>query len=911
MFEKDVQDIVDKYLADEITEAEFLQSSRPWPKYNEFYRPLLELAKKNKCPVIAANIPRKYAAQYTREGMTGINQLPPDERALVADKLVIRDDKYLQEFYKTMMLNMGVDTNEILTPNQENTLYLYYGAQVLKDETMGESIADFIAENEDYKVIHFNGNFHSNEYLGTVEKLKDRNNRINIGIITPDYIEKEESFKFTQDFIGKTDFLLQLINFQREEINMQMMGGHLGENYVASHKIRVELFPDKQSLKGTDYIGFANPILRQSSLTILKDLNIISIKSEEGGLDFEIVPSADGDKYRDIIIKRTENEIKNVEINYEGVVYNSPNELSLNQRHSNSVGIISDKEGEGIYLPNGSYYPSSEGDMADFDIEVTVPSGITIVTSGKLESVIESDNKRTFKYVSEVKADNFIIVGGRYIVADTTHDGKIFRTYTFSDSKSAKSYLDASIEYYDLYTKLLGPYPYSNFSIVENFFATGFGMPGYTLLSNKLMAMPWIVLMPGSLAHEFVHNWWGNSVYTSYKKGNWCEALTSFCTNYYYNVLKNDETGAIDWRKKALISIAALPDEANYPVADFKYQSNNDDAVIGYQKGGFIFYEISKLMGDESFFNGLKAFAQKYQGKRATWFSLKYTLAGQARKDNISHNITEIMDTWLNAKDVPTLKLEYISFDGDSLRFNINQDGKFTSVVPVEITTDKGIETMNCTITEGKNRFGFKPDGELKSIQVDKKYQALRKLNKWEVPYSFNQTLNSEPFAILPSKKSSDYKTAEQLAKMMIEGEYKIEYKSIDDLVDDDWKNRSIIIIGNSDNNKFFNQVMGKYPTGTNISAKDITLEDKNYNYQGNILLLNMGHPTNPDKFASIIYTDKMEDIAPLKRLFRYLSYSMVFLNRDQVGRPLKTMEIFPEQTDNSALFYKFEKMYR
>jgi len=101
--------------------------------------------------------------------------------------------------------------------------------------------------------------------------------------------------------------------------------------------------------------------------------------------------------------------------------------------------------------------------------------------------------------------------------------------------------LNESINYYKEYTKLFGKYPYKSFSVVENFFATGFGMPGYTLLSNKLMVMPWVTLSPGSLAHEFVHNWWGNSVFTDNNAGNWCEALTTFSTNYYYNIITGNK----------------------------------------------------------------------------------------------------------------------------------------------------------------------------------------------------------------------------------------------------------------------------------------------------------------------------------------------------------------------------------
>jgi uncharacterized iron-regulated protein len=912
MFERDVQNVINDYLAGKISEKDFLKKSRPWPDYLQFYKPMLELAKKNNLPFLATNIPRRYAALYARKGMTGINSLPPEQRKYITKEIVIKDDEYLKKFYNTMMLNMGMDTNEAISPNQENTLYLYYGAQVIKDETMAESIADFLKSHAGWKVVHFNGDFHSNNYLGTVAKLRRRMPALSIGIITPAYKKEGKPFKFTADYIGKTNFLIQLPVFERPQRDFAMMGHGIGQNFVVKHNIAVELFTEKQSLKGNDVITFKNPVLRKASLTLLRDLNVKSITSPDGGIDFEIKPNSKDSTYNEIIVKRKKNEIQTVNITYEGVVYNSPKKLTLNERHSNSAGIISAKEGEGIYLPAGSYYPMTENDMADFSIRITVPKNTIIVTSGKTDKIIEDGNKETYYYVSELKADNFTIGGGQYNVKYIEHDGVRFGAYTFAATKNADVYLNASVKYYDIYSKLLGHYPYSNFSIVENFFATGFGMPAYTLLSNRLMAMPWIILTPGSLAHEFVHNWWGNSVYTSYKKGNWCEALTTFSANYYYNVITNNPEGALDWRKKALISIEALPEELNYPVADFKYQANKDDAVIGYQKGAFIFYEIMKLMGKDSFFKALRTFASKYKGMRATWFSLRYVLNMQAKKDGIPYNISKIMNEWLTSKKIPALRLDYISFDGDSLRFNINQFGTtFTSSIPVFITTDKGIDTVYYTITKEKNRFAYKPEGELKTIRLDKDYQTLRHLYKWEIPYSFNQTLNNNPLLVLPAKKSTDYKVALQLAEMMKQSGYKMDYTSADDLPDSLWQKRTLIVIGNSKSNPFFVELNNKYPDGINIDDLKISIDGKEYEAKDKLLLLNMRHPATNDEFTSMIYADKLDNIRSLQRLFHYLSYSMVFLNKNKVGRAIRKKEIFPVATEIPEMEYNFPVMYR
>ena len=54
MFERDVQPLLDQYLAGNISEKNFLDGARPWDRYTTDYRPMVELARVHGWPVIAA-----------------------------------------------------------------------------------------------------------------------------------------------------------------------------------------------------------------------------------------------------------------------------------------------------------------------------------------------------------------------------------------------------------------------------------------------------------------------------------------------------------------------------------------------------------------------------------------------------------------------------------------------------------------------------------------------------------------------------------------------------------------------------------------------------------------------------------------------------------------------------------------
>ncbi len=905
MFERDVQQYLNDYFAGKITEEVFLKNSRPWPDYAKFYKPMVELAKSNNSTVIAANIPRKYAAMFASGGMTGISKLPDSVKPFITRSMLIEDGKYMDKFFETMAgENQKHDT---LPANKENTFYLYYGAQLIKDETMAESIADYLNNvDKSQKIIHYNGDFHSNSYLGTAEKLRERIKNIKMAVITLTYNKDPQNFEITDEIANEGDFYIVLKEKKAEPQDQMMSGFHFGENAVVYHKVDISIDPENSFLSGTDEFKFKNPILKKSSVKLLKSLEITDVKSLDGKFEYKIVPI--DDNYNEIIFENPTvgksgnmTELSIFKISYKGKVMMLPSETNLLQRHSNSAGIISGKVKEGIYLPSRSFYPAADKDLADFEIKAEIPADYELITSA--EPIFQIENgKKKYSFKSKLPVDDMTIVGGKFLVSKRTYDNKEFRLYSFDSLKVAEQYLTATEEYYKLYTELFGAYPFESFSIVENFFATGFGMPSYTLLSGKLIAMPWVTLSPGSLAHEFVHNWWGNSVYTDYESGNWCEALTTFSTNYYYNVLKNNEADALDWRKKALISISALPEDRNYPVNEFKYQKDMLDAVIGYQKGAFIFYEIYKLMGKESFFNSLKNFATKNKGKRAYWFNLLSSFNEQAKKDSISHPIRKTFDSWLKNKNVPLLKLENVEYSSDSITVTISQSDKNYISVPITIANNETSKKEYVIIKDTINTIKIANSINADFVAVDKDYEVLRQLYSWEKPYSFNRTLSDKPIVVMPDKKSPDYKFADEFFAMLVESGYNFEQVLSSDVNDEIIKNNSLIILGNFNNNKLINSLQNKYPKELKFSNNMVEVKGKADSVKNYLVMLNTDHPSNINKLCTVINFENYEKSDSFKRLFHYLTYSLVVLNNTKPGRPVMQSEIFPDIKDKSQL---------
>ena len=103
MFERDVQPILDEYLAGLITEKAFRDSSRPWNNYEKDYRPLVEYARKQKLAVIAANAPRRYVNRVARLGAASLLDIPnPRRRGLPPLPYAAASPAYTAKFNDVM-----------------------------------------------------------------------------------------------------------------------------------------------------------------------------------------------------------------------------------------------------------------------------------------------------------------------------------------------------------------------------------------------------------------------------------------------------------------------------------------------------------------------------------------------------------------------------------------------------------------------------------------------------------------------------------------------------------------------------------------------------------------------------------------------------------------------------------------
>jgi len=100
------------------------------------------------------------------------------------------------------------------------------------------------------------------------------------------------------------------------------------------------------------------------------------------------------------------------------------------------------------------------------------------------------------------------------------------------DRRLADTYLDATARYLDMYEKLIGPYPYKELTLAEDFRENGYGMPSLTLMGSEVIRFPFIA--HPSHPHEILHNCRWPGVFRDLKSSNRSDGLTaSFQISYH------------------------------------------------------------------------------------------------------------------------------------------------------------------------------------------------------------------------------------------------------------------------------------------------------------------------------------------------------------------------------------------
>lgn len=673
--------------------------------------------------------------------------------------------------------------------------------------------------------------------------------------------------------------------------------GHCGIH----HEIEVTLAPESHRIAGTDTITLPPAAAagkgRELTVTLHEGLELTCLSE---GIEIRRIESHEGDSDAGHLANYRLSPIQGptVLLAFSGSIHH-PVEDSAEEyarAFSETPGIIST---EGVFLSTGSgWYPAVRrsdeaaakegptGDLVTFDLNVTVPRGWSAVSQGvrALHEHLEGATK--IRWECPHLQDAIYLVAGRW--TEYSREVAGITAYAFlrePDPSLAEKYLQTTGEYVELYSRLIGPYPYKKFALVENFWETGYGMPSFTLLGPKVIRFPFI--LHSSYPHEILHNWWGNGVFIDPDSGNWCEGLTAYLADH---LIKERQGQGNDYRRGTLQKYSDyVRNQDDLPLTAFRSRHDATSEAVGYGKCLMLFHMLRVQLGNEVFLKCIKAFYKEHLYGFAGFDDVEAVFSGVSGKD-----LAAFFEQWTSRTGAPHIAIDdggaYPLSGKKGYRFDLvitqkQEEEPFYVKIPVAIYLEGEESARLYNVITQYERSGIGLDLPAKPLRVelDPRYDVFRRLDPRETPPSVGRIFGSgKVLIVLPSKEPEPMRTAwKELAEKWCAGNEAIDAEW-DDAIPNLPLNAAAWIFGHE--NKFRPEdEPDMQRLELEIGDDQVTIGDNAYPIEDHSFMITLRHPLNRGEVIAWLATDDTAPIAGLNRkLPHYGKYSYLVFDGDE-----------------------------
>ncbi|RLD48245.1 MAG: peptidase M28 [Bacteroidetes bacterium] len=661
---------------------------------------------------------------------------------------------------------------------------------------------------------------------------------------------------------------------------------------IVNHKLHAIVNPKTSELtvvdsitvngedKGEFLLNADFPVFATSKNIKLKKLPK-NIKAGDTGMD------RDNDE-TDNSLKVTKYKIigkdKSFVISYKGKIASEIEQSKENYQRgfSQSAGIISNK---GIYLAGSTWWvPVFENTLMTFTLSTELPKNWKNVSQGKRTDTYTKENKHYDTWVCDKPQEEIFLIAAKFNEYSHKMNNGV-KTTAFlrtPDESLANKYAEVTEQYMQMYEDMLGKYPYSKFALVENFWETGYGMPSFTLLGEKIIRFPFI--LHSSYPHELLHNWWGNSVYVDFSGGNWCEGTTAFMADH---LIKEQRGAGEEYRRSTLQKFSNLVNENNdFPLSKFRSRYDGASEAIGYGKALMMWQMLRRKLGDDLFLKGMRLFYKNYKFKTASYDDIR-----KAAEEVSGIDLQAFFKQWIYRTGAPELAIKSVKTDmfGGKYRISITleqiQKGDVFNIdVPINVAAEKGLETFVFNMDKKTQEFQISVQSRPLKLAVDPQYDVFRILNPKEVSPALSKIWGSKnnliilPYEADKNKKAVYLKFANQW-KETDNDQFTILY---DKYVKELSKDKTVWILGFE--NKFADEINNQLSVYNSGFKKDtVFFEKKALAKKGNDFIFTLFDKNDINKQQIFIACDNENAIPGLiRKLPHYGKYSYLAFTEDE-----------------------------
>lgn len=539
------------------------------------------------------------------------------------------------------------------------------------------------------------------------------------------------------------------------------------------HRLRIVLHPEQHTLAAEDRITLPAGSPRTLYFSLHRDLNPTSP-------DAEVMPER----------SMPENWLRQYRVTlqpgrdsftlaYDGEIFHPLQQDAREARSFESTpGIIA---AEGTVLTGDSgWYPRLENSlsigMLTFTLDITLPQGWRAISQGERIAADETHagGQSHAGWQESQPQDEIYLIAAPFTEYTHSDDGIEALVYLRKDDAAlAQSYLAATARYIALYQRLIGPYPYAKFALVENFWETGYGMPSFTLLGSQVIRLPFII--DTSYPHEILHNWWGNGVYVDYTSGNWSEGLTAYLADH---LLQEQKGNGAEFRRSTLQKYADFVSAGrDFPLAQFTSRHSAQSEAVGYGKAMMLFHMLRRQLGDDTFTRTLQNFYRNYRFKRASFADLEQAFS-QSAGPTAGKDLKPFFAQWVQQSGAPQLRL--VSAQARraeagyelSIKVEQTQSGPAYALdLPLAVTLagrdaaySTVIEMAGIEMKDKQAELHLSLAAQPLRVDLDPEFDVFRRLDRAEIPPALSQVFGAEKLLIVLPRKAPEDLRAQFLA---------------------------------------------------------------------------------------------------------------------------------------------------
>jgi len=546
---------------------------------------------------------------------------------------------------------------------------------------------------------------------------------------------------------------------------------------------------------------------------------------------------------------------------------------------------------EGVYLADGYWYPQPALDddavrtLADHVLIADPIPGLELVAGGDSDAQLANSTGR-LAWRSPYPVSEMVLVGGAHEINRTAHNDVTITVHLKPDqAQHAEGLTNAVRRYLDRYEPLVGPYPAKEFSIVDNFFSSGFAFPTFTLLSSAVINMgPRSQNMHGFIDHEMMHCWWGNGIHVDPDDGNWCEALASYAANYYGYVLDGNDEDARRKRRNYSHFLSRMEPDDDKPLGTYD-QEDGCGRSIAYSKGAMVFHMLAREVGQENFWEAMRRFTASYTGRYASWEDIR-----QVCEEVSGVSLEAFFEQWVRGSGAPNLTLNGARYDSAAqiLTVSLSQgEPAFELKVPVRVLHEAGtldIDVPLRSVTEEVNvPVGVTP----LSVEVDPDYHLFRKIAPGKVVPTTASTRHGSSLAtVIPAGEVAEkYETLRGIFESSFEEDGEFVRYTVGNIEQGALAERCVLILGQAVHDPYVSAFLSAIEFPVRFGETGFELHNVTYDEPGYALLCTVRHPDVPGGGVTVIYGNADDAIPRPWNIPMYDRSLVIFKNQRPILR--------------------------